>query len=229
MQWTWLTCNIIFIHIHIGTRQDIYVCWAVYQNFIIQIEWLPKWVTWTWLPGAWISARRWPPRAKPPPSPSPSAPPSPSTWTPKPPKIPGALSSWQKRRKALQHWRGIKREKKIFIRSYFPLVQSTTPQSPSPPNPPPLSPSPHDPLPSSPDPFPSNKRKIKNVPFKLYPTLPSLPNPYPPTLNPSNISSKSSNPKSKPSAASTQTPSSATLTPWSEMMRHIQRDHSWQF
>ena len=142
-------------------------------------------------------------------------------------KSPSTLKRNQKRKESFH--------KKLLSSS---PIDNPTPQSPSPPNPPPLSPSPHDPLPSSPDPFPSNKRKIKNVPFKLYPTLPSLPNPYPPTLNPSNTSSKSSNPKSKPSAASTQTPSSATLTPcisvscdlrfssWSEMMRHIQRDHS---
>ena len=119
-----------------------------------------------------------------------------------------------------------------------PTPQSPSASNPSPPNPPPPNPSPHDLLPSPPDPFPSNKRKVKKFPFKLYPSLPSLPNPYPPTLNPSNISSKSSNPKSRPSAASTPTPSSATLTPcisvscdlrfssWSEMMKHIQRDHS---
>ena len=81
-----------------------------------------KWLLWErkvplWPPSAWVSARRWPARASPSPSPYPLAPPSTSPWPPTSRRsLPQYQPPGQSREKALQHGRGMQGEKENFLK-----------------------------------------------------------------------------------------------------------------
>ena len=92
------------------------------RSFFFNSEVKIKWLLWErkvplWPPSAWVSARRWPARASPSPSPYPLAPPSTSPWPPTSRRsLPQYQPPGQSREKALQHGRGMQGEKENFLK-----------------------------------------------------------------------------------------------------------------